>query len=161
MLLDVAPRLRHRLLALHRATEDALLSTDYLVAALAPAGCGGLRWTKGKGIGVKYVNLTPHTVDLRHGDVALSLPSEGVARVSETAEPAGTTPEGLPLTDVRLGDVEGLPEPTEGVAYLVSIVTAAAVARVQPDRTDVYYPYPLLRDDAGRVVGAGGLARYR
>lgn len=54
-----------------------------------------------------------------------------------------------------LDDALDLPEPEEGVAFIVSRVTAAAV-----DRSDLYFPYPEIRNDEGQIIGCGSLARF-
>ena len=106
------------------------------------------------------VNLTPHELKLHDEDgrlVATVPPSGQVARVRTQSVRVGKTPEGVPLYVTEFGDVEGLPEPSEGTIYVVS-----GLVRSHPSvaaREDVYSPGRLLRDDAGRVIGAVGLTR--
>src|SRR5690606_31963979 len=59
------------------------------------------------------------------------------------------------VTETTLGELEGLPDPADGVIYVVSRLVAEAA----PHRDDLYFPGRLLRDEAGRVVGAESLAR--
>jgi hypothetical protein len=61
--------------------------------------------------------------------------------------------DGLPLYQAEFGEVEGLPEPAEGVLYVVSMLVRQAV----PERTDVASPGELVRDEQGRVIGCRGL----
>lgn len=106
------------------------------------------------------VNLTPHAVVIRdHDDVTTVYPALGtVARVVETitAEPS---PDGHRRVVVTLGEIDGLPDPCEGVVYIVSMPCAMALAAAGVARPDVRYPHHLYRDEAGRVVGADQLAR--
>jgi hypothetical protein len=104
---------------------------------------------------MKLVNLTPHMVNLP----GLTVPSEGLARVSEIAtevsrlHTAGPAP--IPVYSVSYGAVTGLPEPVEGTIYLVSSLIRSAL----PERGDLGSPYGLVRDAEGRVIGAEGLVR--
>lgn len=96
-----------------------------------------------------FINLTPHTVNIVNGP---SIPSTGIARCSTTSTNVGEH-EGITLTCVTYGAVEGLPEPQEGVIYIVSALVRAAV----PNRRDVASPGELARDSAGNVIGCRNL----
>lgn len=107
-----------------------------------------------------YINLTPHEVVIRdHDDILTTYPTSGsVARIVEgaTGEPS---PDGHRRVVVRLGDLAGLPASRDGIAYIVSMPCAMALAAAGVRRTDVVYPYELYRDEAGRVLGAHMFAR--
>lgn len=100
-------------------------------------------------------NLTPHELNIFSDDgKVVSIPPSGrVARVAQTREQRGTI-DGLAVTYSTFGDVEELPEPQDGVIYVVSGLVLSAV----PDRADVFAPGEAVRDDAGRVIGARGLS---
>jgi len=99
------------------------------------------------------VNLTPHTLNI-HTDGGLRvLPSDGVARVSTVNTPAASI-EDIPTVRTQLGEVTGLPDPQEGVIYIVSGMVASAAPR-----PDVFSPGDLVRDDSGRPIGCKGLRR--
>ena len=111
----------------------------------------------------KLVNLTQHTVVLIIDGVSISLPSCGVARVTETVVeemPLGAGGLGLiPVVRKSLSgsNIEGLPPVTEGVMFIVS----AIVANAAPDwRTDIFVPDDVVRKD-GVVVGCRRLARLK
>ena len=106
---------------------------------------------------MKYINLTPHKLDIIN-DAGLApttevvQPSGSVARVTETLEPE--------FDDYRIrwyrptyGEVVGLPEPRDGVVYIVSGMVLAAIK----GRDDVMSPGALVRDEDGRVIGCRGL----
>ena len=99
-------------------------------------------------------NLTPHALVfvLADGSSRSIAPSGAVARCRTVNSPAGDA-EGIPLARVSYGAVEGLPEPAEGVLYVVSALVRAAV----PGRSDVASPGDLVRDPAGNVIGCRGL----
>jgi len=64
------------------------------------------------------------------------------------------TPWSIPTVKTSYGEVTGLPEPVEGVIYVVSGMVASA-----SPREDVMSPGDLVRDENGRIVGCWGLRR--
>ena len=101
-------------------------------------------------------NLTPHdlTIVLADGAVHRIAKSGNVARVATNRAP-GPAVDGIPTWVTTFGDVEGLPPSAPDTAYVVSGMVAARCG----DRTDVFAPGELVRDDAGNVVGCRGLSR--
>jgi len=105
------------------------------------------------------VNLTPHAVKVvdEHGKTVLELakPAEGTVlpRVGVESSLEGHIDWGVPVFKSKLSAVEGLPEPKEGVAYLVSTMVRTA----SPDRQDLVSPGELVRDADGKPVGCKGL----
>lgn len=92
---------------------------------------------------MNYKNLTPHPIALNDGR---TFQSEGIARVSAV------------FSDIQndcctqsFGEVVGLPEPEEGVLFIVSALVFGAT-----DRKDVVAPatgHPLcVRNDKGQIV---------
>lgn len=59
----------------------------------------------------------------------------------------------VPLVSEVLGEVSGLPDPVEGVRYIVSRLVMAAL----PDRTDLVCPTGLRRNGDGSVSAARAL----
>ena len=108
---------------------------------------------------MKIVNLTPHALTLKGVDGVLVVPPSGeVVRVSQTDTALGVVQvDGveLPLVAKQFGAVVGLPDAQDGVLFVVSGMVRSALT----GRDDVWAPGPLLRDDAGNVVGANGLSR--
>ncbi len=104
---------------------------------------------------MRIVNLTPHAVTIN----GLTIQPDGrIPRLrEETREVDQITVDGhtLPVIETTLGELEGLPEPADGVVYVVSRMVAEAA----PRRHDLYFPGRLLRDSEGRIVGAESLAR--
>lgn len=102
------------------------------------------------------INLTPHAITLRHApydyDTVIG-PSGSVARVSSV--PGSMRTESIiPIYgSPTWGEVIGLPEPAEGVIYIVSALVAARV----PEREDVVSPGTgpndgAVRDAAGHIL---------
>lgn len=102
------------------------------------------------------INLTPHALTLRSatGDTVLP-PSGTVARVSASPGALEDVP-GIPVPVARpdaFGSVEGLPEPEEGVFFIVSAMVGAHVH----NRPDVLTPGTgprdgAIRNDKGHIV---------
>lgn len=106
----------------------------------------------------EVINATPHPLNICvEGEQVLYLPVSGVvARAASATQQYGEiTVNGVrvPLFQTRFGALEGLPEPREGVVYVVSALAAAAA----PERNDLLTPGPLVRDEAGVVIGCNGL----
>ena len=112
---------------------------------------------------MKIINLTPHSVSILKPDgTPLDLaPSGQVARVSTRVQDAGQL-DGIPVVQQTFGDVAGLPDPQDGVAYLVSGLVLSAV-KAAGGRPDVFAPDTspdsAVRDDGGRIVAVRRLVQ--
>ena len=95
------------------------------------------------------INLTPHAVVIAGNTYA---PAKIPARVSVKNETAGEI-DGVPLVRGQRGAVAGLPDTVPGTIYIVSALVRTSI----PTRCDLGSPAGLVRDDAGRVVGANAL----
>lgn len=123
---------------------------------------------------MRFVNLTPHTIRIRSNFLTEHQievePSGTIARISTSQSEFqrlinfgnDESPEnwiqvyGAPT----YGDPEGLPDPEEGTAYLVS---ALFIGRVGT-RTDVYCPGTgpndnCIRDDKGQIIAVTRLIK--
>jgi hypothetical protein len=106
---------------------------------------------------MKFVNLTPHTITIYdlYAD-KITLPSEGVARV-ETTEREMENVDNIPIVSAPIpGPVTGLPEPSAGVSYIVSLMVLQHPSL--NGRQDVYAPatgpnHAAMRDGEGRIIG--------
>lgn len=101
------------------------------------------------------VNLTPHTLNIvfPSGEELIIAPSGTIARCKTTSVLIGDVND-IPVSRTQYGEVEGLPDPQEGVIY----VTSALVANAAKDRDDVLIPNDSVRDEHGRIIGCRGLA---
>jgi len=103
---------------------------------------------------MKFVNLTPHTLNIfsPQGEELLTIePSGDIARVEISMEGSGTLPGPVPTFVATYGDIE-LPAPEAKKTFIVSGMVEAATSR-----PDVYAPGELLRDESGRPKGCVGL----
>lgn len=101
-----------------------------------------------------FKNLTPHELNIVTADGILDVPASGtVARCSQR-EISVDIIHGVEITRQVFGAVVDLPEPEDGTYYIVSRIVAAACE----DRDDLLIPGPLVRDDAGNVIGCKGLS---
>lgn len=101
-------------------------------------------------------NYTPHHLRLLYDGHVTYLPSVGTARCQERVTRTGSWDSAghLPHLRVGYGEVSGLPEPQDGVVYVVSQLVVQAL----PDRSDLAYPHELHRDSAGTITGFSALA---
>lgn len=94
-----------------------------------------------------FINLTPHAVALNDGTL---FPSEGIARVSASF----SAPDSNNICSQVFGDVTGLPEPQEGLFFIVSALVLSAAK--EAGRTDCVAPatgHPdTVRNAAGHIV---------
>jgi hypothetical protein len=106
---------------------------------------------------MKFINLTPHTITIYdlHAEKT-TLPSSGVARV-ETTEKTLEPINDIPIVSSPVqGPVIGLPEPSDGISYVVSSVVLNHPS--VRGRKDVFGPgtgpkHAPLRDGENRIVG--------
>ncbi|MCE7081139.1 hypothetical protein [Streptomyces sp. ST2-7A] len=106
----------------------------------------------------EIINLTPHPITVLDHDGSLirEIPPSGqVARLTAERQDAGDLA-GIPLGITTYGDNAEMPEPREGVRYVVSLVTALALAG--SDRDDLLVVDQEVRDGTGRIIGCRGLA---
>lgn len=115
-----------------------------------------------------FVNLTPHAVTLQGTDgTRRTVASSGIARIDSTpgdfviTEGDELFPDGIAIYGQTLyGAPVGLPEPKDGVTYIVSALFSGRVG----DRIDVVYPGTgpkdgCIRDDKGQIVAVTRLIR--
>ena len=103
---------------------------------------------------MKIINLCPHAVNIIDGP---TFESDGCARV--TTDDVKIRPiNGISVHVTTYRDVIGLPEPQDGVVYIVSTIVRAAL----PHRLDLISPDsgPTARRDlAGRIIAVRGFMR--
>jgi hypothetical protein len=102
---------------------------------------------------MKFINLTPHTIN----EVTTGLniaPSGIVARIS-TSKKRVAEHCGVPIFHTSLGELEGLPEPVDGVVYIISALALNTVK----DRLDVVSPGNLQRNEQGKPIGCLGFTQ--
>lgn len=105
----------------------------------------------------RLMNFTPHKqlTYLPDGGEPVVLLQQGNVRLVEEYSDGGLLPNGLPVAWLRYGEPSGLPEPRNGLVYVVSQLVVNAC----PERDDLVFPAGLLRNDAGDIVGFRFLAR--
>lgn len=103
----------------------------------------------------KIINLTPHDINIYTSDgVVNTITSSGIARAKSYTEQIGML-ENIPIYRTVYGGTIGLPDPTDGVIYIVSALTAQGCK----ERDDVYVPADTVRDSDGCIIGCRGLAK--
>lgn len=101
------------------------------------------------------VNLTPHDVNIIIEGVKRTIESTGVARIDQTDTDCWAI-NGIPVIVATDNGVIGLPEPQNGVVYIVSgmIVDHPSMQ----ERNDIVAPatglaHKVVRDETGRIAG--------
>lgn len=103
------------------------------------------------------INLTPHDIVKMDADgnvIEVIKPSGFLARVAAHDEVVDSIG-GFPIVETVYGEVEGLPEPSDDVAYIVSQMVAKRV----PERRDVLIPSRTVRDANGNIIGCRAFGR--
>jgi len=103
---------------------------------------------------MQFINLTPHSINVYLNGQWNEYPASGqLARCAQETEQRGEI-NGIPVELNTFGAVEGLPQPQEGIAYIVSSLVLSRV----PERADVFAPANPIRDDNGQIIGCAGLS---
>ena len=98
---------------------------------------------------MKFINLTPHKIVIKTENKTLEVEPSGNARVATIEEVVGNV-DGIPVVKRTFGEVEGLPEPEDGIAYIVSAMVLGAVK----GRDDVFAPdtgKSAIRNERGQI----------
>jgi len=119
---------------------------------------------------VRVVNLMPHPITifnatdvrpagakgyvLARGGVKplMIVPSSGVSRAACVETPVGQI-DGIPVFKPTYGEPENVPDPEDGVMYVVSSITAQACREAGRTTSDLLLPARTVRDSEGRVIG--------
>ena len=104
-------------------------------------------------VDVELKNATPHALQVMNKDGEIkNIPPSGICpRVIEKITPIGEF-NNFPFGLIQMGEVEGLPDPQQGVLLIVSrmVLTAAS------NRADLICPGELVRDNAGKIIACKG-----
>jgi hypothetical protein len=108
------------------------------------------------------INMTPHTVHIvdEEGNVIKTFESRGVARATQKDVEVGML-EGIPIIESTFGKIVGLLEPSEGVFYIVSALTAKAASLSGRSTEDLLLTGKTVRNDDGQIIGCQALCRYK
>jgi len=109
---------------------------------------------------IDLINLTGHNLNLldENNQEYLTIPSDGIIRLQEKIEPAGSVAERLngssvtvnvPLTKKSYGGTE-LPSKEEGVLYIVSL--AVAQYAKEQGRNDFVVPSDIQRTEDKKII---------
>lgn len=103
------------------------------------------------------LNATPHEVNLLLNDTQIRFEkSDLVPRVKQSninVEPLQYNGLSIPIKKTELGDLEGLPEETQGIYYIVSLLVLEAGKKI--GRNDLLAP-DTVRDSNGNIIGCKG-----
>lgn len=115
---------------------------------------------------MQLINLTPHDINVIQEDHTYTIKASGnVARCTVNAEyfdyiepedDANSYP--ISIYTNSFTNVTDLPEPQDGVYYIVSNIVAQAM---RYERVDLLIPNELVRDEEGRIIGCKSFAIIR
>lgn len=116
-------------------------------------------------ISQRLENLTPHPLVLLCVTGTQRVPQSGnIARVRHEQVPLDSV-DGIPVYTTAYKDIEGLPEPKEGVTYIVSSLIQHALKQHGIDRPDVLSPGTGPNDSAvkenNRIVAVTRLVKIQ
>ncbi len=100
-----------------------------------------------------FINLTPHTITVLDQDSVLvkAIPPSGAVARLEKRDGDAILVDGIPVKRPHFGEVMNLPEPQDGIFFIVS-----AMVRTSPgllSRGDLVSPADFVRDSQGNIVG--------
>jgi len=99
-------------------------------------------------------NLTPHTINILDEDGTLirEFPSEGIAMISQSKEVLDEL-DLIQFVKTSFGEPVVLPDPEEGVVYIVSLATVDAAKAHGRDVHDLILTSDPVRDNEGHIIG--------
>ena len=104
---------------------------------------------------IKFVNMTPHAINLvdNDGNVYRTLePSGNLIRLKAVTEQVKEI-DGIKLSTTVFGEPEGLPDYADNTYYIVSQLVKSAL----PERSDLLVPAEMIRDENGVIIGCKSL----
>lgn len=103
---------------------------------------------------MKYVNLTPHAIVLNDG--TRFEPSGTIARVSASFSEFDSDG----ICEQVFGEVQDLPQPEKGTAFIVSGLVLSALKGARPDVVAPATGHPaVVRNDKGQIASVPGFVR--
>jgi hypothetical protein len=108
----------------------------------------------------EIINLTAQTVDIEYEGVKISFPPSGTVCRIETKTVVKETINGIPTVMIEYGYVENLPQPQDGITFIVSILVGQRYGGAI--RNDLIGPNTndAVRGPTGTIVSVPGFVRY-
>lgn len=108
---------------------------------------------------MEFINLTPHDVRIMsEGKEEVFIPASGQCARCEVKEELCGYIDNIAIYHTSYGKVQDLPEPKEGVYYLVSTIVAKAC---KGQRDDLLVPFDFIRDESGNIIGCKSLSKVQ
>jgi hypothetical protein len=108
---------------------------------------------------MQLINLTAHEITLREdGRDDFIIPSSGQVRCGMSTLDMDPLL-GWPVTQIEIGDAVGLPEPKEGIIYIVSNMVLQKMRSVRNDLVAPNTMHKAYRNERGDIVAVRGFVR--
>lgn len=111
---------------------------------------------------MRLINVTGRNLDIYDKDgkeIVTTIPTEGVATVQVLRTECGEIGD-FALHRTEYGEIEGLPEPSDGITYIVNFFVLNALKYHNIKRNDCVSPdtafQSAVRDEQGHVIGIRG-----
>ena len=111
---------------------------------------------------MKLINLTGRKLDIYNEEgkeIIVSIPSDGTATVQVSRTECGKVGD-FALHRTEYGEIEGLPDPSDGITYIVNFFVLNALKYHNIKRDDCVSPdtafQSAVRDEQGHVIGIRG-----
>ena len=116
------------------------------------------------GDGTELVNYTSNVLIVLSPEIyefLYAIPSSGIARIEgpETITTSTSSIMGTPVVQIASGKVVGLPNPEEGIFYIVEYDVATKL-REEGRTDDILFPNAVVRNDKGELIGVTGWGTF-
>ena len=103
-----------------------------------------------------FINLTPHAINFCNsdGEIIEVIPTSGIIARCKPIMELKMVINGKNVYETVFGEVESLPEFSEGTYYIVSQIVSSAVKGY---RNDCLFPNEIVRDEKGNIIGCKSL----
>ena len=106
---------------------------------------------------MQIINLTPHPINLRVGDLETIFPKgDSIARVDSLSVETDLVIAGAIVSSTQFGEVSGLPVQQDGIFYIVSGLVLSALKGTRTDCIAPKTDMTAIRNDAGHIVAVTG-----
>lgn len=123
---------------------------------------GTKKMTAVSGDGTELVNYTSNILIVLSPEIhefLYAIPSSGIVQIEEPETIMASSIMGTPVVQIASGKVVGLPNPEEGIFYIVEYDVATKL-REEGRTNDILFPNAVVRNDKGELIGVTGWGTF-